>query len=274
MKNLKTDYIDLYQIHWPNPSVSIRKTLDALIELYNQGKIRAIGICNYGIEEIKIISKFLDNIPLSSIQMEYNLFERTVEENGILNFCIENKISFFSYSPLDQGQMNNFSNKQKKLLLSIGKKHDKSIHQVILNYIISKKQIIPIMRTTSTNHLLENIKSAYFNLEESDIDEIEKTFPITYQHIPVNSIKISLNGEWNHKVYTTMEQAIKNNLNFVPSPLDLSKSIKKYGSLKPVRLVKIRKKIKNMIMSLLLEEFDIGRGELHLVIIVLQSLLT
>ena len=104
--------------------------------------------------------------------MEYNLFERTIEKNGIVNYCNSNINTLLAYSPLDQGQMNAISPQKKSKLEEIAKKHNKSIQQIILNFIISQKQIVAIVRTTSKKHLKENIKAMSFKLTKKDIELI------------------------------------------------------------------------------------------------------
>ena len=236
LKRLKTDFIDIYQIHWPNPAIPLKETMEALINLYQDGKIRAIGISNYSLRGIKKAQKYLGNILLSSLQMEYNLFERTIEENGILSYCKKNNISLLAYSPLDQGQMSVISHNRKALLMDIAKKHGRSLHQIILNFIISRSPVVAIMRTTSKRHLVENVQAMTLELSKKEVRLIEKTFPIEYYYIPINRIKVSLSGEWNHMVYQTLDQAIENKLGFTPSPKELAKSINKGDYLKPVRL--------------------------------------
>ena len=236
LKRLKTDFIDIYQIHWPNPAIRLEETIEALIKLYNDGKISNIGVSNFSFSEIKKAQKYLGNILLSTIQMEYNLFERTIDENGISNYCEDKNILLLAYSPLDQGQMSIISPLQKKTLARLAQKHMKSIYQIILNFIISKPSNIAIMRTTSIKHLMDNIQTMNFTMDNEDILLIENTFPIEYCQIPVSEIDVSENGEWNHKIYTTIIQAKENKLGFTPSPKDLSKTILDNGYLKPVRL--------------------------------------
>ena len=236
VKRLKTDYIDIYQIHWPNPAISLKETIEALKKLHEDGKIRAIGISNYSLVEIKKVIEYLEGVPLSSLQMEYNLFERTIENNGILSFCENNNISLLAYSPLDQGQMSVISPNRQAVLIKLAKKHGQSLHQIILNFLINRFPVVAIMRTTSKKHLLQNIKALKFQLSKDDLNLINKTFPIEYYNIPVNCIKVSISGEWDHKAYQTLDQAIENKLGFTPSPKALAKSIKESKYLKPVRL--------------------------------------
>jgi len=104
LKNLQTDYIDLYQIHWPSGSwnteiVPISETMAALNYLKAQGKIRAIGVSNFSRSQLEEASQYGR---IESIQPPYSLFWRSVEKE-IMPYCIENNISILAYSPLAQG---------------------------------------------------------------------------------------------------------------------------------------------------------------------------
>ena len=99
LKRLNRDYLDLYQIHWPNDDIPIEDTMLALLKLQEQGKIREIGVCNFG----KIdISKVLGYNVIATNQMPYNLFMRGIEFE-ILPLMIENGVGLLTYSSLAQG---------------------------------------------------------------------------------------------------------------------------------------------------------------------------
>lgn len=98
LKRLGTDYLDLYQIHWPNRDIPIAETMGALQMLKSQGKIRAIGISNYGAEDIETVLEY----SVASNQMAYNLLFRGIEYS-ILPKCKKNEIGILSYSSLAQG---------------------------------------------------------------------------------------------------------------------------------------------------------------------------
>ena len=85
---------------------------------------------------------------------------------------------------------------------------------------------------------MQNINAMNFKLDKTDTQIISDIFQPKIIMIPTHEIKVSLEGEWNHKVYQTLDDALQNNLGFIPSPLALSKNIKKYGILKPVRVIK------------------------------------
>lgn len=99
LKRLKTDYIDIYLIHWPDPNTPIEDTLFAMDELKEQGKIRCIGCCNFSLELLKESLKYGK---IDTIQVPYNLIDRKAEED-LLPFCRENGIGVLAYSPLARG---------------------------------------------------------------------------------------------------------------------------------------------------------------------------
>jgi aryl-alcohol dehydrogenase-like predicted oxidoreductase len=99
LRRLQTDYIDIYQVHWPDPLVPIEETAAAMHQLYKQGKIRAIGVSNYSLEQMNI---FRYAAPLHSAQPPYNLFERGVERD-VLPYCRIQGISTLTYGSLCRG---------------------------------------------------------------------------------------------------------------------------------------------------------------------------
>jgi len=96
---LQTDYVDIYQVHWPDPLVPIDETAEAMHELYKQGKIRAIGVSNYSLEQMNL---FQQAAPLHTAQPPYNLFERDVERD-VLPYCRTQGISTLTYGSLCRG---------------------------------------------------------------------------------------------------------------------------------------------------------------------------
>ncbi len=97
LKNLETDYIDLYQTHWQDSTTPIEETMTALSKLKEQGKIREIGVSNATVEQMKIYGAIVSD------QEKYNMFMRKKEEQGNVSYCLENTIAFLAYSPLAQG---------------------------------------------------------------------------------------------------------------------------------------------------------------------------
>jgi aryl-alcohol dehydrogenase-like predicted oxidoreductase len=99
LRRLQIDYIDIYQVHWPDPLVPIEETAAAMHQLYKQGKIRAIGVSNYSLEQLNL---FQQAAPLHTAQPPYNLFERDVERD-VLPYCRTHGISTLTYGSLCRG---------------------------------------------------------------------------------------------------------------------------------------------------------------------------
>jgi aryl-alcohol dehydrogenase-like predicted oxidoreductase len=99
LRRLRTDYIDIYQVHWPDPLVEIEETADAMHTLFLQGKIRAIGVSNFSVEQME---KFRRVSPLHVLQAPYNLFERGIETD-LLAYCRGNDIATLGYGALCRG---------------------------------------------------------------------------------------------------------------------------------------------------------------------------
>jgi aryl-alcohol dehydrogenase-like predicted oxidoreductase len=99
LKRLGTDYIDLYQIHWPDHTTPVEEAMEAFRILMEQGKIRAAGVSNYSVEQMQRASTVLD---LSSNQVPYSMVRREIEAD-VVPWCLENNCGILAYSPLQRG---------------------------------------------------------------------------------------------------------------------------------------------------------------------------
>jgi aryl-alcohol dehydrogenase-like predicted oxidoreductase len=99
LRRLRTDYIDVYQVHWPDPLVAIEETADAMHMLLAQGKIRAIGVSNFSVGQME---RFRRVAPLHVLQPPYNLFERGIEAD-LLPYCRKHGIAMLGYGALCRG---------------------------------------------------------------------------------------------------------------------------------------------------------------------------
>ena len=99
LRRLRTDYIDIYQVHWPDPLVPIEETAEAMLTLHDQGKIRAIGVSNFSVAQME---RFRRVAPLHVLQPPYNLFERAIESD-ILPYCRAHNIATLGYGALCRG---------------------------------------------------------------------------------------------------------------------------------------------------------------------------
>jgi aryl-alcohol dehydrogenase-like predicted oxidoreductase len=99
LQRLQTDYIDLYQIHWPDPTTPIEETMEAMTRLLEQGKIRAAGVCNYSVEQLRTADQ---TVNIVSNQVPYSMVERKIEQE-LVPYCLEKGKGILAYSPLQRG---------------------------------------------------------------------------------------------------------------------------------------------------------------------------
>ncbi len=162
MKRLQLDYLDLYLIHQPYGDVY--GEWHALEELYKQGNIKAIGVANF--EPDRIMDLMVNNeIPPAINQIEVNPFQQQIDTQKFLD---DNNIHTEAWAPFAEGRNNIFKN---ELLLSIAKKHNKSIAQVILRS-LTQRGIIALCKSVRKERMAENFNVLDFELSPDDIRSI------------------------------------------------------------------------------------------------------
>ncbi|MCL2665206.1 MAG: aldo/keto reductase [Defluviitaleaceae bacterium] len=100
LKHMQTDYIDLYQIHWPDYNNSIDAALEELVKMRDEGKIRTIGVSNFSVEQIQNAINIAD---IASVQPQLSVLSRNAIESGVIPFCAEKNVGVLAYGPLGGG---------------------------------------------------------------------------------------------------------------------------------------------------------------------------
>lgn len=162
LKRLQLEYIDLYLIH--QPFGDVYGEWRAMENLYQQGKIRAIGVSNF--QPDRIMDLLIHNqIPPAVNQIEVNPFQQQIEMQKFLD---EHGIAIEAWAPFAEGKNNIFQN---EILLSIAAKHNKSVAQVILRWVV-QRGIIALAKTTRKERMMENISVFDFELTAEDLAAI------------------------------------------------------------------------------------------------------
>lgn len=187
LDRLGIDTIDLYQIHFPNPSISIKETMRAMEKLAKEGYIRHIGVSNFSIVELKEAQAAMSREEIVSIQVPYNLLQRNIEID-LLPYCQEERITVIAASPLAAGKI--LSNRN---LIDVATRYGKSFSQVALNWLISKQNVVVIPRAKSLEHIRENAATCDWKLSSIDVKALDFAFNEYIQASPpVKSTKDSI----------------------------------------------------------------------------------
>lgn len=173
LKRLNTDYIDLYQLHWPNYSVPIGETMAAMEELVEKGKIRFIGVSNFSENEIEQAQATLSKSRIVSNQVRYSLVERTIE-NGLLQYCEARQISILAFSPLATGLQNIQSYDRKDILGAVASATERTKAQVALNWCVRSTPVIAIFKSAKVEHVRENCGGSGWNLQPDQIETLNQ----------------------------------------------------------------------------------------------------
>ena len=160
LKKLQVDYIDLYLIHWPNKLNA--ETWRAFEYLYEIGKVKAIGVCNFKIGHLEELKKTAKIIPMVN-QVELHPLS---PKNELVYYCKENNIQVIAWSPIMRGKL--FTN---ELMLSLSEKYKKSIPQIILRWHF-QRGIIPIPKSSNRERIKENINIFDFEISKEDMEAI------------------------------------------------------------------------------------------------------
>jgi len=200
LKNLNTDFIDLYYMHRLDKNTPIEETVEAMAELVKEGKIGYIGLSEVSSETVKRAHAVH---PITAVQSEYSLFERTVEERGVLQTLNELGIGFVAYSPLGRGFLSGqirsiddlpaddfrraiprfqeahfYKNIELvKAIEALSAEKGVTSSQLAIAWIISKG-IFPIPGTKRRKYLEQNLLAADIQLSADDLDKLESIVPL------------------------------------------------------------------------------------------------
>jgi diketogulonate reductase-like aldo/keto reductase len=161
LKKLQLDYLDLFLIHWPGKD-SFKESWLALEELYEAGKIRAIGVSNFEIHHLEELLSYAKVIPvLNQIELHPKLSQKEIRD-----FCKQHDIKIQAWSPLMQGQL-----LDHPVIKEIAKKHKKSTAQIILRWDI-EQEILLVVKSVHENRMLSNSDVFDFKLDNEDMERL------------------------------------------------------------------------------------------------------
>ena len=166
LRRLRTDWIDLYQIHEPNPEIPLEETLEAMEELVDAGKVRFIGVSNFSVLELEQARQAMRKHPIVSNQVRYNLVDRTIE-GGLLAYCQTNHITVIAYSPLARELQRLYDCDPHGVLAEVAREAGKTPPQVALNWCVYHNGVVAIPKSNSIAHIRENCGASGWRLSAS-----------------------------------------------------------------------------------------------------------
>lgn len=204
LRRLQTDYVDLYQMHWPDPNTPVEESMQALLDLKKEGKIRAIGVSNFDEE---LMTRCMSVGQLDTLQPQYSLLERDVEKS-ILPFCRKNGIGILSYGSLGAGVLTGkfkeppkaegtdkrtnfypffkeplFSKALKlvSVLEEIGKEHGKPTAHVAINWVSQQEGMsTALVGCKNPAQAVQNAQAGDWDLSCEELARIDKALKDIY----------------------------------------------------------------------------------------------
>jgi len=197
LRRLRTDRIDLYQLHRVDPEVPVEETWGAMAELVATGKVRALGLSEATADEL---SRAQQVFPVTSVQSELSLWTRDPIENGVLDWCRGHRAGFLAFSPLGRGFLTgtltpgrfgstDFRARNPRfteaamranaaiidVVREVAARHDATPGQVALAWVLAQSDnVVPIPGTTKLRHLEDNAAAADLRLTAEDLAELDR----------------------------------------------------------------------------------------------------
>ena len=194
---LEINYVDCFQIHTfavcKIPILEIYKEINRMADL---GKVKYIGVSNVNLEQLKSINNI---VKIDFFEGVYNLDCKYYENEGVIDYCKENDILFTAYQPL---RRNKIAQKNYSFLKKLSEKYNKTQNQIMINWIVKEKAIMPLIKSTNKDRIKENIEALDFDMEKEDYNQLNE-----FQNERINSIEIN----WNNESGVTIDQLANQN---------------------------------------------------------------
>jgi len=163
LEKLGTDYLDLYLIHWPNPAISLRETLQAMKYLVDQGLVKNIGVSNFSVYQLNVALK-ITPVPITVNQVEFHPW---LYQKELLEVCDKNDVVLEASAPLARTEV-----LKDETILELADKYDKYPAQIVLKWEL-QKGIVPLPKSKSKEHIIENLELFNWDLATEDMEKID-----------------------------------------------------------------------------------------------------
>jgi len=163
LDRLGTEYLDLYLIHWPNPTISLRETLSALERLHEEGKVRNVGVSNFSKYQLMFALRISD-VPIAVNQVEFHPW---LYQDDLLSYCEANDVVLTAAAPLGRTEV-----LDDPTIQNIAEEHDRSPAQVVLRWGI-EKGVVTIPKSSTPAHIRSNFELFDWELRPADVERID-----------------------------------------------------------------------------------------------------
>lgn len=176
LQRLRTDYLDAYLLHWRG-GYPLEETFAGMESLLKAGKIRALGVSNFDVDDVQEAVDLLGEGKLACNQVLYHLGERYVDDQ-LLALCEEHGIALVAYSPFGHGRFPGPSTKGGRVLAAVAERHKATPRQVALAFLVRQAPLFAIPKASSAAHAKENAGAMRVALSPEEIVEIDQAFPV------------------------------------------------------------------------------------------------
>ncbi len=174
-KRLRTDYIDLYLLHWKS-QYPLEETISAFEEAKNLGKIKEWGVSNFDTSDMKHLLSLPNGHECVANQVRYNIGDRGIEYD-LKPFMRENNIALISYAPIARGDKLGKNLTKSPVLLELSRKYEVDVFQILLAWNIRDGHTLAIPKSSNKLHIENNMGASNIHLTEEDIQKIDSEFP-------------------------------------------------------------------------------------------------
>ncbi|WP_294758179.1 aldo/keto reductase [uncultured Lactobacillus sp.] len=175
LQRLQTDYLDLYLYHWRG-MVPLSETVSELQALQNEGLIRSWGVSNFDIDDMQELWQLPEGQNCVVNEDLYNLETRGIEYS-LLPWQKEHHVPLIAYSPLGRGPKMGSTMMKNEAVLQVAEKHEASAYQILLAWVMQQPDVLAIPKSSSSKHLLSNLKALDIELTPEDLQILEKAYP-------------------------------------------------------------------------------------------------
>jgi diketogulonate reductase-like aldo/keto reductase len=174
LEKLGTDYLDLYLIHWPNPAISLRETMDAMATLHEAGKVKNVGVSNFSAYQLSC-AQHVSDVPIAVNQIEFHPY---LQRSDLVDYCRETDTVLEAAAPLARTEV--FGD---ETVQDLAEKYDRPPAQVVLKWAV-EQDVVPLPKSSSPEHVEGNLDLFDWEMDDADLarlDDLDRDEPV-YDH--------------------------------------------------------------------------------------------